>query len=301
MYQWRESEESETRTKVGGGTETVTTYSYSPAWSPHLVDSSGFKRPAGHENPRAMPYAARTIAAETVSLGAFRLSPSLISKIGGSRPLPVESLDRLPAELRSRAHLHEGGLYLGRYPRSPEVGDLRVSFAVVEPAVVSVVARQVGGSFDPYPTRAGGTIELLRTGAASAAEMFAAAQQANRVLTWILRGLGLLVMTVGFRMVFRPLAVLADVLPVLGRLVQTGAGLFAFLLAGLLSLVTVAIAWLVHRPLLGVALLAAAAGTVLGIVWMVQRARYGAGAAAAGPPPPGPAAAPPPPPPPPLS
>ena len=33
MYQWRESRESKTEKKLGGGTETITTYSYSKGWS----------------------------------------------------------------------------------------------------------------------------------------------------------------------------------------------------------------------------------------------------------------------------
>lgn len=36
MYQWQERSRSETKKKLGGGTETVTTYTYSKIWSPKL-------------------------------------------------------------------------------------------------------------------------------------------------------------------------------------------------------------------------------------------------------------------------
>src|SRR3970040_2238404 len=55
MYQWKEGKHSETRTKVGGEEETVTTYTYDKAWSPDVINSSSFKKRAGHENPSAMP------------------------------------------------------------------------------------------------------------------------------------------------------------------------------------------------------------------------------------------------------
>jgi hypothetical protein len=39
MYQWQETSRSETKKKLGGGEETVTTYSYSKGWFDHRIDS----------------------------------------------------------------------------------------------------------------------------------------------------------------------------------------------------------------------------------------------------------------------
>ncbi|MCW5210069.1 hypothetical protein VU10_07890, partial [Desulfobulbus sp. US1] len=58
-------------------------------------------------------------------------------------------------------------------------------------------------------------------------------------------------------------SVLADVLPFLGSIVEAGTGFIAFLLAGVLSLITIAVAWIVFRPLLGIILLAIAVGLVV--------------------------------------
>src|SRR5262245_51901613 len=49
MYQWQEEKKSEQRKKLGGGTETVTTYTYKKTWSDDRVDSSSFKEPSGHQ------------------------------------------------------------------------------------------------------------------------------------------------------------------------------------------------------------------------------------------------------------
>ncbi|MEP6565361.1 MAG: TMEM43 family protein, partial [Mesorhizobium sp.] len=51
MYQWKEESKSETTKKLGGGEETVTTYSYSKVWDDSQIDSSDFKKPDGHQNP----------------------------------------------------------------------------------------------------------------------------------------------------------------------------------------------------------------------------------------------------------
>jgi hypothetical protein len=63
--------------------------------------------------------------------------------------------------------------------------------------------------------------------------------------------------------VFRPLTIAGSIIPVLGRLLSTGIGMIAFLLALGLSLVIIALAWITARPLLTVGLLAAAAGALV--------------------------------------
>lgn len=287
MYQWRENETSETKKKVGGGTETTTTYSYTQTWSSRAIASSGFQLPSGHENPGSMPYEARKVSAQEVKVGAFQLSPGLIAGIRGAQPLSVDSLSGLPGSLRWRAKLHGGGLYVGRNPAAPEIGDLRITFQVVKPAVVSVVAQQAADRVQPYHTRSGGSVELLASGSVGADAMFEAAQHANRVTTWIFRVFGFLVMMWGLRKIFRPLSVLADVLPALGNLAETGIGAFSFFLAGFLSLVTIAVAWLFYRPLLALLLLILAGGAVVGVVLLVRKARR-----SAVPPPPPPVPAP---------
>lgn len=288
MYQWQESQSSETRKKTGGGTETTTTYSYSQGWSERLIDSSAFKEPRGHENPASMPFRSRIVTAEEVSLGAFTLSPGLVQRIGNWEPLPIRSTSGLPDSLRGRARLHRDGLYLGPDPAAPRVGDLRISFRQVPGGVVSVVARQAGGGLSAYQTRSGGSIELLRAGRASAEEMFEAAKQANKVLTWILRLVGFLLMMIGFRMVLAPFAVLADVLPALGNLVERGVNGLALGLALPLSLLVIGLAWLFHRPLLAIGVLAVTAGLAFLLLKRVKRARRLAAATAPPPPPPPP-------------
>ena len=266
MYQWQENVKSETKKKTGGSAETVKTYTYRKAWSSSLHRSSDFKQPGDHQNPEAFAYASTLLTADSVTLGAFRLSPALVGMIGNFTPLPVSADSLQPEGAAGKAIMHDGGFYLGANPSEPKVGDLRITFEVARPTEVSVIAKQAGESFEPYLTQAGGTIELLELGAVPAAAMIQKAQESNRLLTWLLRLAGFLLMLIGLNMVFKPLSVLADVLPFLGSLVAAGTGLIAFLLAALFSLVTIAVAWLVYRPLFGAALLAVAVLLVVAVV-----------------------------------
>lgn len=273
MYQWQEEKKSEEKKKLGGGTETTTTYTYKKGWSAKQIDSSDFKKPEGHENPARMPYPSQTFAAGKVTLGAFTLSAGLVDKIDTTEELRVDQ--RMAEELPDgvSAALDGGGYYIGKDPKVAQVGDLRVRFAVVKPQTVSLVARQVASSFEPYQAKAGDAILLLKAGTLSADAMFKAAQAENAMLTWILRGVGFFVMFIGLAMVFRPIAVFGDVIPLFGSLLGAGVGIFAFMISAFLSLGTIAVAWILYRPLLAIGLLLLGAGAVALLVTVAMKVK----------------------------
>lgn len=260
MYQWTENTNSETKKKLGGGTETVTTYTYSKNWSDKSVNSSSFKKPAEHQNPNQMLYSSKQITSKNVTLGAFKLSPALIGKLNSYQTLPVNSGDNLANELKGKAQLINSNFYIGEDSNTPQIGDYRISFQSLSPTDVSVIANQVSNSFEPYRAKAGGTIELLQEGIFSAEAMIQKAQDDNKIMTWILRVVGFVLMFIGLSMFFKPLSVIADVLPILGNIVGIGTGIAAFFITFILSLVTIAIAWIFYRPLLGVLLIGIAVG-----------------------------------------
>lgn len=294
MYQWREHSHSETHEKLGGGSETVTTYTYDLGWESRPVDSDQFKKPDGHANPPRMPYAQWSRVADTVSVGAFRLSRSLLEKLDDYRGVSLGEATSAGGDLRLPQGAQRTGdeIYVGESPGAPRVGDARIRFEAVYPQDVSLVAVQRGDSFVPYQASNGNRVELLESGILSAEQVFQAAQDRNTLLTWGLRLLGVVLMFAGFRLLLGTLRVLAAVVPALGRLMGVAIGLVSGILAGVISLITVAVAWLFYRPLLGIGLLVAAVVLLLGL----KRARP-----RAAPPAIRPAAVSPPPPPPPLA
>jgi len=270
MYQWKEETKSETRNKLGGGTETVKTYSYHKAWDDDAIDSSRFEHPEGHQNPAGKPFPNQEWTASAVTLGAFHLSSEQVGRLDKFEPVALDPKATLPAATAATAKAVAGQnlFYVGKDPANPAVGDARVAFKAVRPAVVSLVARQVGGTFEGYHAKAGGTVDLLEYGQKSADAMFKAAQDANTTLTWILRGIGFFVMFLGLVMVFKPISVFGDVIPIVGTLLGAGLAVFAGAVAAALSLITIAISWLVFRPLMGIGLLVLAGGAIAGLIYL---------------------------------
>jgi transmembrane protein TMEM43 len=265
MFQWQEKKSSETRKKLGGGSETVTTYSYEKAWSDRPVDSSSFKEAGEHQNPPEMPYQSKDAQAEHVTLGAFSLTSSLLDQMSDYEAIPVtdQSLSALSAELKKKLKVHSNSFYLGSDPQTPQIGDVRISFSAVMPAEVSVVSKQTGTSFEPYKASAGMDIEMLKRGALSAQQMFQQALEANTLMTWILRAVFWFVMFLGLAMFFKPISVVGDVVPLFGSMLAFGTGLFAFVVSAVLAVGTIGVAWIFYRPVLGIALLAVAIGLLV--------------------------------------
>jgi hypothetical protein len=269
MYQWKETEKSESSQQVGGSQTTKKIYSYATEWNDGEINSSQFKESSGHSNP-PMPYKSQTFQAQNVSLGAFKLSANQIGRLAGEQNFNMQGI-QAPATLAGKkVTVTETGFYLGDNLATPQVGDLQVSFKVVKPSDVSLVAQQQGNSFTAYQTKAGSAVDLLEMGLLDANALFAIAQKENTIITWLIRIGGFLLMWIGLSMMMKPLSVLAAVLPFLGDLIAMGTGLFAFLLSLPFTMLTIAIAWIAYRPLLAGILIIAAVGAVV-VIKFVSR------------------------------
>ena len=194
-----------------------------------------------------------------VGLASAQTAPSNPAAVGIATA--VQGLGNALAP-EAKPQLVNGGYYLGQNPATPMIGDVRVHFEYVPNGPVSVVACQQDGKLIPYQCKKGQLV-LLEVGTVSAAEMFANAKSSNKMLAWILRIVGFVLMMIGFCMIFKPLSVLADVIPFLGSLVGGATGIVAFLIALTGSCLTIGIAWLYYRPLIGVPLIIAALGFFL--------------------------------------
>jgi len=274
MYQWEEDSQSTSKKKVGGKKETTTIYTYVKIWSDSTIDSSHFEKPVGHENPGTFAYPSMELLADPVSLGAFTLSPSLVEMINNPKMLSLTADTNFiaPEALKGIATQQGNLFYVGSNSAAPQIGDLRVSFVETTPTQISVMAQQAGSSFIPYQAEAGGQIQLLQVGTHTADEMIQQAVTSNKIMTWVLRLFGFLLMMGGLNLVFKPLSVLADVLPILGKIVSIGTGLVSFLLALTFSMLTIAIAWLVFRPVLGISLLVVAGAITTVVLWKLKKA-----------------------------
>lgn len=273
MYQWVEKQEKKQEKELGGSVKTTTVYKYIKDWNESIVNSKEFKIKDGHTNPGSCPYSGYTHTVSDAKIGVFNLSNSILSNLNSFEPYSVSSIDTIKYKgavlfNEGSANSGSGGTLTRRIligkgsSSSPEVGDLKISFDVVKADnQYSIVSKQVRNTFEPYITSTGSSVELVSKGVLSAENMFVSAQKSNTILTWILRLVGFLMMSLGLSMIFKPLVILADILPLLGSIVDFGLSLFSGLIAFGFSFITIAIAWIVYRPVVGITLLIVGAST----------------------------------------
>jgi hypothetical protein len=233
-------------------------------WKSHVVHSSSFDDPSGHHNPGSMLVESKTFEASPVYVGVYQLSKGLINKVSNWHDLnPM-----YPATDPSVKKL-DNMFYHGREPQRPEVGDIRVTFQYAGlsgqphpklggPDRVSIIAKQSSTRLVGYQTQAGNALELLYNGDKTMEEIFEAEHSFNNLLTWILRGVGWLVMFIGLSLITSIVTALVSFLPIFRDLVGLAVSVINFCLATSISLIVIALGWIRYRPLLGSAILATA-------------------------------------------
>ena len=313
FFQWVEHSKEEKRQKLGGGEETVTTYTYAKEWVSKPIDSSRFVDPDAVKRNQNFVLANMEnfkTQATNVGFGAYRLPEFLISSISGAVPWAVELPEETKASLTQQisqmmpatsaapstaapqsssfynlmeeqvpqptapaqelVHVQASTIMFSASPGVPQVGDVRITFKVTHPGVVSILAKLNGDTFEQYRAANGKTFSKLTMGTHSLENMYGDAHSANSTMTWILRFVGAGLVIVGLKMVLAPLSVVASVLPILGNIVGAGTGLVSTLLGAAWSLLIISIAWLRFRPIVGVGMLVVAA-VLVGLVVMRGR------------------------------
>jgi hypothetical protein len=260
MYQWLERESETTSNNIGGSQTTQKTYTYSLGWAETAANSAQFKVPAGHQNP-AMPLKSQTFDASLVKIGAFTLDKSLVQDLTNFEA--VETLTQAPVGYRVQGNL----LYKGVNPDQPVLGDVRVTYSAIAAQTYSIAAQQNNSTLTIYQDAKNDyKIALIEPGVVSAQKLFADQASTEKMITWACRIGGFLMLLIGFNLIMGPLAMLVAFLPFLQGLVGAGTFFIALGLAIPITLITIAIAWIASRPLIGggILLLAVAAA------WMIR-------------------------------
>lgn len=258
VYQWVEKSSTKTTEKLGGGTETTTTYTYEKQWSDSLVSSASFKEAQNPSNPTSKLFDSKNLVASNVKVGAFMLPESMVNSLSGYQAVAVtpETFSDLPYETQEKLKVVANTVYYGVNDVAvPQIGDTRIRFEVILPQEVSVVAMQKGSSLEPFITKNKKTISMIQTGNISAEDMFASAIEGNNTMTMIFRVIGFFIIFAGINMLLQPIRTFFSVVPFFGRIVGFGNSIVAGIFAVGITLTTIAIAWLFARPLLSIGLI----------------------------------------------
>ncbi|MCU0640503.1 MAG: TMEM43 family protein [Candidatus Margulisbacteria bacterium] len=255
MYAWQEKSRSQTRDKLGGGSETTITYTYVKDWTVNPKDSSRFNQPDQHVNP-PLPIDSMSFTAVSGKIGVYTIDPQNMEL-----PKPV-SLKLTPEMLLPGESLTGNMLYSGRgTPAAPQVGDLRITYAAVPNGLkVTAFGKLEEDALVPYLHQ--GKKKLYRAVKGTRAEALLLLAEERTTAVWTVRIIGFLLLWGGLFLILNPLNAMLKVLPWLGVAGRWMIGLITLPVALALAVVTVIVAIVAHNIWLLLALLFALGGLI---------------------------------------
>lgn len=258
MYQW--DEESDT-------TDDKTTYSYKKVWKGSLISSKSFHE-SGHENPSVMPYENLVVYADNVKLGDFNISRDNLEKLTTDKDVQIQN-----ASLPSGYTTSNNYITNSRDYSNPEVGDIRIKYSLVSTDEFSIVAMQQGSNLVDYTSSQNKKVHLVSSGIVSGTELINKLEANNNTLKWVLRVLGIALVCFGFASLLSPITQVLNIIPLVGKSISGLLTLMGLMIGFAYSMIVIAVSWIAYRPVLGCALLAIAAGFIIGFSVLFKKCK----------------------------
>lgn len=298
MYQWYEDEHESCTDNYWWSEDCETTYTYDTKWSDEHISSNNFYQTTNHENPSTWDYESDERVKEPITLWAYTLANVFVNQLTDYKTINLSEQNittpekyQLIADQKTqsndtvednnnsylygdsetttttsasneRFHINGDVIYIWLDPSKPAVWDLKITFSSVKPSTVSVVWKQMGSELTSYKVSNWRNINLLSQGNVSAEDMFLEAQKENKMMTWIIRLIGLVLMYCGFAMLFKFIETIAKVLPFLANIIWVWTGIIALWLTLIVWFITIWISWLIVRPIVWICCLVVAAGWI---------------------------------------
>lgn len=285
MFAWVENKKTTREKTVGGEEIERTEYNYVKQWTGSPASSDEFYEHKGHQNPK-LTIEDQTFHPEGATVGAWQIADVSGSRLPAAEPVALTKANtKLPRNRRERrrTHVSETHYYIGGgSPEKPAVGDVRISWTAVPAAQsVTMFAQASGATLVPYLHE--GKDELYRAVAGTHDEAIAQMATEHKVMSWILRIAGFLMMWIGMSLVFGPIHAVLDIIPMIGQGSRFLVGVVLFPVALVLSVATMVVSMIAHSAIALILTLLLLVGG--GIAFFVIRRR------GASPPSPEPAAA----------
>ena len=264
MYSWYEREQTQKKKKLGGSEIETTTYTYTKKWTKDSIDSSKFKYAAAHSNPtKSIPD--RLFKATSVRIDRYNLDMNSLSYVTNFRSncsnrnlgnlwseskttsmyrsIVLRSSDALTLTAQNTQQ-QSNSIITPKYifrglgsPQAPQVGDVRVCYAVMPVgAMVTVFGRLDQSQITVYPYQ---NVQFLRLIPGNRLAALKILGNEEIIWKWVFRFLGFFLMWLGIAALLYPIVVLFDFFPWLGWFVEILGQKLAPLLALAATIATI--------------------------------------------------------------
>lgn len=203
------------------------------------------------------PLESRIYVAEHVMIGPYQVGNEVKNRIGTYTEVTSDTRPDDPS-----VKMHLGMYYHCNDVFNPEVGDIRIqfSYAGLQGEHHTVIGKLVNGKIEPFISKVGKKVLIVKKGEISLTDCFKQEHRFQRIHTWAIRFVGFIFIFFFISCLSKVLTIIFLANPLTQRLAPNQANPVSsnFTFALSISLLITSIAWIVHRPWLGVSLLGTA-------------------------------------------
>lgn len=258
-YQWVEDTEN--------NGDTVN-YSYKKEWSSKIIDSDVFNN-TEYSNPKTREYDTETYLASNIKLGEYYLSENQKVSLNAGKELSIKNMEGI--YLKSGFNIVDEYITNSKDYSKPEIGDIRIKYTYNDSTNISVLALQDGNGFTDFISKAGKKINKVYAGKLNSTHMIDKIAKTNNMKKWIFRGIGALIIIIGYISLFNLVTFLLEYIPALGKVASSLIKLIAGLIGFIHSLLIIVIAWFRYRPILSLILGVIITAIVLLIIFKTKK------------------------------
>ncbi|MBA4337075.1 hypothetical protein C0416_04890 [bacterium] len=248
MYSWVEEEES---------TEDTEFYTYSTEWVEDVENSSEFNQPRGHENP-AQPNYSKRFVADGVKIGDYEINTDSVS-FPSLDDLDLKSdMVNIYGTIKISSDKDNDYIFDGRGSfESPQVGDLRYTYSVLPVGKkMTVFGKLSNGMIESHHGENEGKLYRIFKGSNGDSKAVLRGEYSSS--GWFGRIGSFLLMWLGLSLILKPLSVVMELIPVIGKLGKSALGAITFTVTLILTVVA-SLVFSVIQSWIGLAVIAAAA------------------------------------------
>ncbi|MGK7876576.1 MAG: TMEM43 family protein [Xenococcaceae cyanobacterium] len=243
MFAWEEEQKTETKKNVGGSETRTTTYSYSKKWVDTPEESSDFKISEGHYNPpKSIKDLTNRVSQAKVGIYSLDIKNIDLPQLNQVQ-LNRQNITLKDGVSQAGNYLFKGNGTMG----NPEVGDLRLQYFVLPNGTNVTVFGKLESNNRITPYFYQDNQRLYRIFAGSREQAISTLKTEHKIWTWVLRLVGFLMMWIGLALALEPISVILDFLPFLGSITRGITGASTFIIAFVLSSITILVSMLLHN------------------------------------------------------
>lgn len=249
MYQWDENVSTTETVMPGGDAIKRKTYTYKKIWSEVLIDSSHFRKKK-YKNPKKIKIEKESFYVNNAYVGEFSVSIQHIQNLD-TKFAKLPSLKSVKNDkYAGRIFLtDQGQIYLGQNPKEPRIGDLKISYHIAKAGKYSLIGEQKMSAIEPFLSEKKMVIAVVKKGKYKPRELITLEKKELSNLSWIFRGIFLCFYILFIYLIFKPTAVLADVIPWFGEVTRLKVFCQAVVLGLFFSITTILVGKFYFEPI----------------------------------------------------